>query len=428
MAFFFSAVATQGNSQPKRKLKAQGNEREQDSEESNDVTATSSQIASTNSQEWIEEHRTIIDRKFYPAISYWITLTTPNGALANPLTVHGSSMAMKELYKTLKDHKNSFMQNLIRTSYQTSYRSEAEHFIEDPDTLDLHASATVSVVRVVLVNQSFQSTLSAAISKIEDAKLQIDCFRFNESDVESNGNKVEEPQRLSDSLALLISDIGIAMKKLEYALYRGKIYKKEPQARYTCQYKCKPRAFVNSLAAKEFFKARFLKDMKRVIDIVSDPYWEVTRPIRINCNLIQVNGGLCWSVKERKFIVQAIKDNAIGLVSPRAFCSYDSTTSPNPQYFKEILENSLSENEVATFCDDFLRLLHFNQKKHKDKVPCLVGETSSGKTSLFLPILGVIHHTNVATITKQRVFNKATITNNTEVIFIDEAPNQPWML
>ena len=47
-------------------------------------------------------------------------------------------MAMKELYNTLKDHKNSFMQNIIRTPYQTSYLSEAEHFIGDPDTLDLH--------------------------------------------------------------------------------------------------------------------------------------------------------------------------------------------------------------------------------------------------------------------------------------------------
>ena len=85
----------------------------------------------------------------------------------------------------------------------------------------------------MLVNQSFQSALSAAISKIEDAKLQIDCFGFNESGVESSGKKVEEPQRLSDSLTVLINDIRIAMKKLEYALHRGKIYKKEPQARYT---------------------------------------------------------------------------------------------------------------------------------------------------------------------------------------------------
>lgn len=37
-----------------------------------------------------------------------------------------------------------------------------------------------------------------------------------------------------------------------------------------------------------------------------------------------------------------------------------------------------------------------------------------------MPILGIIHHSNAATITKQRGFNKAMISHNTEVIFIDK--------
>ena len=41
------------------------------------------------------------------------------------------------------------------------------------------------------------------------------------------------------------------------------------------------------------------------------------------------------------------------------------------------------------------------------------------KSSLFLPILALVHHSNIAT--KQRAFNKAMITKSTEVIFIDEA-------
>ena len=57
----------------------------------------------------------------------------------------------------------------------------------------------------------------------------------------------------------------------------------------------------------------------------------------------------------------------------------------------------------------------------KDEVPWLVDAANSGKTSLFQPILGLIHHHNVATITKQRVFNKVMINRFTEVIFIDEA-------
>ena len=111
----------------------------------------------------------------------------------------------------------------------------------------------------------------------------------------------------------------------------------------------------------------------------------------------------------------------IGKRSPRCFCAYDPTTEADPKYFREILENSLSPGEVATFCEDFLRLLNYNAKKHKDKVPCLVGAANSGKTSLFFPIQGLVHHGNIATVTKQRAFNKAMITPCTEVIFIDEA-------
>ena len=54
-------------------------------------------------------------------------------------------------------------------------------------------------------------------------------------------------------------------------------------------------------------------------------------------------------------------------------------------------------------------------------VPCLVGDANSGKTSLFFPIQGLVHHGNIATVTKQRAFNKAMINQFTEIIFIDEA-------
>ena len=133
-----------------------------------------------------------------------------------------------------------------------------------------------------------------------------------------------------------------------------------------------------------------------------------------------MNDGQCWSIKDRRFVDNAIADKDIGHITPRAFSPYDPTKEPDPKYFKEILENSLNAVEVQLFCEDFLKLLNHNKKRHKDKVPCLVGAANSGKTSWFQPILGLIHH-HVATITKQRVFNKAMINRFTEVIFIDEA-------
>ena len=117
----------------------------------------------------------------------------------------------------------------------------------------------------------------------------------------------------------------------------------------------------------------------------------------------------------------AIQEQKIGKVSPIAFSPFDSTQEPDPKCFRQILEKSLSLAEQSNFCEDFLKLLSYSKKKHKDKVPCLVGDANSGKTSLFFPTLGLVHHGNVATETKQRDFNRSMISKFTEVFFIDEA-------
>ena len=75
-------------------------------------------------------------------------------------------MAMKELYKTLKDHKNGFMQDLVQSSYQTIYQDEVQRFMNETDEIDLEECGGESVVRVIVVNQSFQPSLSSAISNI----------------------------------------------------------------------------------------------------------------------------------------------------------------------------------------------------------------------------------------------------------------------
>ena len=135
---------------------------------------------------------------------------------------------------------------------------------------------TENVVRCCLINPSYSSTLQEAIVKLLDAKLTIDLFGFHD---ESQGTtKVNDDTRLSDQLTVLINDNGIAMKKLEYALFRGKIYKKKSEAKYTYAYKCEVSAFVNCLAANEYFKGRLLK---------------VIRPISVDYNLIEINAGHC---------------------------------------------------------------------------------------------------------------------------------------
>ena len=326
---------------------------------------------------------------------------------------------MKELFKVLKDHNNKFMEDLVTAFYQQCFLTVAEGFLSDSESMDVEECGTENVVSVRVIQASFKSIVSEVIDKMMGAELVIDRYGLDSNSQESQEERTSDSMelRLGDKLTVLINDISIAMRRLEYALYRGTVYKKCEGATYTYSYKCDVTAFVNSLAANESFKARLLRD----IDILADPDCEVIRPIVVDYNLIEVNEGKCWSVSERRFLNNAIPAEKMELVTPRAFSRYDSSKVPQPKYFQDVLENSLTENEIDLFCEDFLRLLNFNQKKHKERVPCLVGEPDSGKTSLFYPILGLIHHSNVATVTKQKVFNKAMIGKNTEVIFIDEA-------
>ena len=294
---------------------------------------------------------------------------------------------MKELYKVLKDHKNPMIQELVHSSYEHCAQNEMESLPGCVNLDEIGECGTENAVRVCLVNPSFNASLQVALKKLEDAKLIFDQFGFHVENQDSEPG-IDEAM-LSDKLTVLVNDIGIAMKRMDYALYRGKIYKKRPNAKYAFSYKCEVKAFINCLAANEFFKARLLKDMRKVIDILSDPDCEVTRPICVDYNLIEVNSGECWSIEERKFSKNAIPEEKIGLMTPRAFTKFDPRQDPDPNYFHEILQNSLTEAEIGSFCEDVLKLLNFNKKRHKDRVPCLVGDANSGKTSLFLPILGL---------------------------------------
>ena len=116
-------------------------------------------------------------------------------------------------------------------------------------------------------------------------------FQFDGMAVQRGKEPFEQQAMLSDKLTVLVNDIGIAMKKLGYALYGGKVYKKCDKAKYTYAYKCEVEAYVNGLAANELFKARLLKDMKRVIEILANPFCEVIRPLRVDYNLIEANDG-----------------------------------------------------------------------------------------------------------------------------------------
>ena len=85
VAFFFSAIATQRLK--KQRGKRNPNEEHEDSDDAEECEEVI-QLGGSSSQDWLANHASIINEKMCLSVSYWIALTTPNGASTSPLAIH----------------------------------------------------------------------------------------------------------------------------------------------------------------------------------------------------------------------------------------------------------------------------------------------------------------------------------------------------
>ena len=138
-----------------------------------------------------------------------------------------------------------------------------------------------------------------------------------------------------------MNDIERAMKKLGYALYRGKVYKKVGPSKYTFQHCCTVKKVLSLLGNSEHFKETIIKHLNKLDS-------EFPRQLKINYDLIEVSDGFCFSISERRFVENAIRDSDVGRETPRVYVEYEHHKVPEPRYFKEILENSLSKTEYTS--------------------------------------------------------------------------------
>jgi len=74
-AFYFSAISTQ-------------EKKKEESRDSDVEDNEPSPVSSTFSEQLLNGNPTRVNKSLWPAITYWLALTLPNGAPANPLMVH----------------------------------------------------------------------------------------------------------------------------------------------------------------------------------------------------------------------------------------------------------------------------------------------------------------------------------------------------
>lgn len=93
------------------------------------------------------------------------------------------------------------------------------------------------------------------------------------------------------------------------------MYKKDPRAICAHTQKCEARTSINTLATNKHFKSQFIQYRNRIIELSSDQHCEPFHPLVISYNLIEVNDGVCWSLKDHAFKENPIEDYQVGKAS-----------------------------------------------------------------------------------------------------------------
>ena len=381
LEFFFSAI---GVKEPPKKDKEKSNSEECNDDEDGDENEDSGVSESSQiSQATERSFAMAAEKKRFPSFSFWMAFTSSTGAPVSLLPIKKVLLSceleinvqiqktveksINSLFPVLKDHSSSYVIELVEASFQATMRD----FADQLSCQDLLSSSTNrSTEKVVFCHMNASSKkknqITNALEATKKAGLRVDIFDADSNEMLTTNT----PDKCitSDPKVVLFGKLERAMESLGSKLYRGSMYKKVKESQYTYRYKCSVADWLGALEGNENFREDLIKHGDQVRERLSRPESQTIRQLVVNFDLSEVKDGWCFSINSKTFIQDAIAQSEFGKVSPRAFVEYDHFNGPNPRYFKQILQNSLEKHEIQLFCHDFINLLRFNQKTHKQKV------------------------------------------------------------
>lgn len=176
------------------------------------------------------------------------------------------------------------------------------------------ACATENVVRLRVKDPKMKASLTTASRELRLAGLLIDSFGLDEEyldsgDIQDTQEQSSAPNKpLSCPVTVLCNDIQLAMKKLQYAVHQGEVFKRDPRSMYTYKHLCPMKTFILSLMGNESFKDRLVQHHARVLPILSDPESCVIPQLKIMRDIVEVNDGWFWSFSTENFEQGLFKD------------------------------------------------------------------------------------------------------------------------
>ena len=103
------------------------------------------------------------------------------------------------------------------------------------------------------------------------------------------------------------------MKEFQYSLHKGK---------FTFVKCCSVGESVHATLTNGRIADIIAPQVNNIISILSHPGCQIIPPLKFDYNLIEVKPkGVCFNIAEKQFLPDAIPQEKLGLVSPRAYVS-----------------------------------------------------------------------------------------------------------
>ena len=331
--------------------------------------------------------------------------------------------AARQLFNVVKDHNNITIQEMLDVSnvycYENACESSSDADDDEEEIAELLPSGgtrfpLVPCCLVVENAHEFGEQLDRAVKRLESDGLTLNVAKPIVIEPESSCSS-------SNEVSKTINDIQKVMQMCNHALHKSNVYAKPQQAQITFVKMMDVSSYLHRLMANEALRDKLVEHLQPIQKLLSHPACEIIPQIQFDLDLIEVLHGYCFSIKSRSFIPSPIPASNLGKLSPRAFIPYDHTTPPQPKYFRQGILNSFPDEEVrVNFLNKFFQcLLSFNMP-HKVRKLVVAGPRDSGKTSWSNIFHRIIPDHCIASVTKERQFSSAMITNETQLVIVDE--------
>ncbi|XP_066918164.1 uncharacterized protein [Clytia hemisphaerica] len=226
----------------------------------------------------------------------------------------------------------------------------------------------------------------------------------------------------SGPLSKAAHKISALMTKLNYRLYRGMVYAKPEEAKFTFKLVCDADEFLNKLQTNQSLRECILSNQTNLLKQMSNIHTVLFPRIKINYDYIEVKNNQYLKLSSRAYVACPFTDDEFGVISPRNFFNFDPfRTECHGGYLASAIAHWFpSLPDQVDLAHRIYQCLLCHQFPDKTKKLTLVGKIDSGKTSLMNLFSSIIPKEKIAILTKESTFGLSMINDDTELLFVDE--------